>query len=131
MAVGVERRSTICYTIIMTPEKRRPPGWARRERQRDLEWIGENFHVFWPAATAAYVKQGRGAIVVDTTSRPTGEGNPFGYFAQAMLERRKDEDVKRMVREYDPDWEFVVVLLKPKDRVSSYRVQIKPRQPSR
>ena len=74
-------------------------------------------------ATAAFVKQGRGAIVVDTTSQPTGEGNPFGYFPQSVVEERDDEDIKRIVREYDPDREFVVVMLKPDDRTSTYRVQ--------
>ena len=108
----------------MSPEKRQIPDWARRERQRDMEWIRENLFIFWPAATAAYVKQGRGAIVVDTTSQPIrGKGNPFGYFPQAMIEARDDEDAKRMVREYDPDWEFVLVMLKPRDRASTYRVQ--------
>jgi len=108
----------------MTPENRRIPDWARRERQRDLEWIRENLFIFWPAATDAYVELGRGAIVVDTTQRPIpGLGNPFGYFIQAEIEKKDDEDAKRMVREYDPDREFVLVMLKPKDRTSIYRVQ--------
>ena len=62
------------------------PDWARRDRERDMEWIGENFHIFWPVATEAYVEHGRGAIFVDTTSRPTGEGNPFAYFPQEAVE---------------------------------------------
>jgi len=55
--------------------------------------------VFWPAASAAFKEHGRGAIVVDTTSRPTGRGNPFGYFPQEVVETGDDEDLKRMVRE--------------------------------
>jgi len=88
-----------------------------------MEWIGENLHIFWPVATAVFAKQGRGAIVVDTTSRPTGEGHPFGYLPQAEIEQRDDEDIKRMVQEYDPQQEFVVVMLKPNDHISTYRVQ--------
>ena len=106
----------------MTPD--RPlPGWARRERQSDLDWIVANLHVFVPVAEAAFKELGRGAIVVDTTSRPTREGNPFGYFPQEQLLQYEDEDINRLVREYDPETEFVVVLLKPSDRTSSYRVQ--------
>ena len=113
----------------MYPEnrsRRRFPDWALRERQSDMDWIGENFHIFWPAATAAFAEQGRGAIVIDTTSRPTGKGNPFAYIPQEIVDQRDDEDIKRMVREYDPGQEFVVVLLKSGERTSTYRVQ--PRQ---
>ncbi len=59
-----------------------------------MAWISENLHVFWPAATEAYVAQGRGAIIVDTTSQPTGEGHPFGYFPQSFVEEHDDEDIK-------------------------------------
>ena len=111
----------------MSPD--RPlPDWARRERQSDLDWIKENLHVFVPAAEAAFEELGRGAIVIDTTSRPTGEGNPFGYFLQEQLLQYDDEDINRMVRECDPETEFVVVLLKSNDRTSSYRVQPQQRK---
>ncbi len=109
----------------MTPEHRAIPDWAKRERARDMEWIGENLHIFWPAATAAYVQVGRGAIIVDTTQQPAeGLGHPFGYFTQSFVEERDIEDVKRMVREYDPDNELVVVMLKSGERVSSYRTKV-------
>ncbi len=105
----------------MTPEM---PDWARRERQRDMQWIRENLHVFVPAARAAFKEQGRGAIVVDTTKQPIkGMGNPLAYFPQAVIEAGSDEDTKRMVREYNPQEEFVVVLLNLRERASTYRVQ--------
>ena len=82
----------------------------------DLAWLSENTHVFWPAAQQQYQEQGRGAIVVDTTVQPVeGKGNPFAYFPQEGIEKGDDVDVQRMV-----------TLLKRKDRVSSYRVQIRP-----
>ena len=85
----------------------------------------DNLHIFWPAATDAYVHTGRGTIIVDTTQQPVeGLGHPFGYFPQKFVEDRDNEDAKRMVRAYDPDKEFVIVLLKPHDRISSYRVQV-------
>ena len=66
--------------------------WAERDRTGDLAWIQENLHVFWPVAHQGYEHQGRGAIVVDTPQRPTGEGHPFGYFPRAMVEQSADED---------------------------------------
>jgi hypothetical protein len=107
----------------MKLEKHSLPEWALSERRRDLEWIKENLHIFWPAATATFEEHGPGALVVDTTSRPTGEGNPFGYFSQEMIEQYEDEDINRLVKEYNPSEEFVVVLIKSEERMSSYRVK--------
>jgi hypothetical protein len=86
-------------------------------------------HVFWPAARQGYETLGRGAIVVDTTSRPTGEGHPFGYIPREVVEEQGDEDTQRLVREYDPPTEFVSVLLKTQDRVSSYRLRVIDAEP--
>ena len=105
-------------------ERGRFPAWAETGRAGDLGWIRENLHVFWPAAEMGYEELGRGAIVVDTTSRPTGEGHPFGYLPQEKVEETADEDAQRMVREYDPAWELVTVLLKSHDRVSVYRIGV-------
>jgi hypothetical protein len=113
------------------PERHRQqmPDWARRERAGDMAWIRENVHVFWPAAQRGYAEVGRGALVVDTISQPVeGAGHPFGYFPQEAIEQQDDEDTQRMVREYDPSAEFVTVLLKTEDRVSSYRVRLAPRE---
>ena len=41
-----------------------------------------------------------------------------------MVEETGDEDTQRMVREYDPSWEMVTVLLKSHDRTSAYRVGV-------
>lgn len=106
-------------------ENRALPEWARRERRQDMEWIGENFYIFWPLAIATFQVTGRGAIVVNTTLQPVlGLGHPIAYYPQAMIEEMTNEDLKRMVREYNPQGEFVVHLLKPKDRVSTYRIGI-------
>lgn len=101
------------------------PDWARRERQADMGWIGENFHIFWPAATVAFEEIGRGAIVVDTTTQPVeGAGNLFAYFPQEFMELYDDEDTRRFVKEYDPRKEIVVMLLKSHDRTSTYRIRL-------
>ena len=73
----------------MTAENDKFPEWAREEREHDFEWIGDNLHIFWPAATDAYVHTGRGTIIVDTTQQPEeGLGHPFGYFAQKFCRRQ-------------------------------------------
>lgn len=80
-----------------------------------------NLH--WSTACDAYKEHSWGALLVDTISRPTVEGKPFGYFQQDILEGGEDEDIKRMVKEYDPSEEFVAVLLKTENRTSTYRVK--------
>lgn len=73
-------------------------------------------------------QKGRGAIVVDTvTQPPDAPGHPFGYVLQTSIEQDEDEDTKRLVREYDPYQEFVIKLLKPENRTSTYRVRPLPR----
>lgn len=109
-------------------DQRRIPEWARRERAGDQAWIAENLYIFEPAARTAFGEQGRGAFLVDTTVCPIGQGHPFAYAPQTYIDEHGDEDVQRMVREYDPEREFVLVMLKPEERVSTYRVQ--PRQSS-
>ena len=107
-------------------EPRRPdiPQWARQERRADMGWIGENLHVFWPVVRQAFAESGRGVIVVDTTQQPMpGAGHPFGYLSQEQMEEQDDKDTKRLIREYNPKKEFVVMLLKTDDRTSTYRVQ--------
>jgi hypothetical protein len=111
----------------MTAENKSMPGWAQRERQVDLNWIRENADVFHLAAKIAFQDTGRDAIVVDTTTQPVpGAGNPFGYFDQEFVREELDEDTQRMVEEYDPEQEVVLVLLKPENRTSTYRIRSQP-----
>ena len=113
----------------MTRENRKVPEWARRERQGDFGWISENMVAFrFVAALTAYAESGRGAVVVDTTSQPiAGGGHPYTYFPQEEIEESGDEDTKRLVRQYDPSTDFVVMLLKPHDRTSSYQLRMQER----
>ena len=109
----------------MSPEKR-IPDWAQRERLHDLSWLSENLHVFWPADQQQYQEQGRGALVVDITERVGERGvHPFTYATQELIEEGDDVNLQRLVREYEPEREMVVTLLKHQDRVSSYRVQVR------
>lgn len=100
------------------------PRWAEQERLSDMLWIGENLSVLWPVAQAGYAELGRGAIVVDTTARPTGKGHPFGYLPQEVVITFGDTDAVRMVAQYEPAWQLVTMLLKTDNRVSTYRLGI-------
>src|SRR6266540_2260085 len=110
----------------MTAERGDPkiPAWAREERASDLAWIAENLPSFWPSAQAQFAAQGRGVIVVDTTLQPDpNAGHPMYYVPRELAEQTNDDDVTRMLNEYAPEREFIVLLLKPEERTSTYRVQ--------
>ena len=108
----------------MGAERPQLPDWAREEREGDLAWINDHVPLFELASRIAYEGSGRGAIVADTTAQPVpGLGYPFGYLTREQLDEHGDEDTQRMVREYEPDAEFVVVLLKEEGRSSTYRVR--------
>lgn len=65
---------------------------------------------------------GRGAIIVDTTAQPVpGRGHPMWYGPQVYVEEYGTDDDRRMVTQYDPLREFVVILLKPEDKTSLCR----------
>lgn len=109
------------------PRRGEIPEWAAKERESDLAWIGENLHVFLPAAQQGFTVAGRGAIVTDTAILVVQEGgrqsHPFGYIPLPEIEQRQWQDVIRMVKTYEPNWEFVAVLLKG-NRESAYRVGV-------
>ena len=89
--------------------------------------IEQNREVFWAVVSLAFDDVGRGAIVVDTTLQPIpGQGHPLAYFSQEQVQEHGDEDTQRMVTEYDPTTELVLVLLKPNERSSTYRVCVIP-----
>ena len=65
--------------------------------------------------------------MVDTTLQPIpGQGHPLAYFSQERIEAQNDEDAVRIVAEYDPATELVLVLLKHSERSSTYRVCVIP-----
>src|SRR5437773_2069703 len=102
------------------------PEWAAKERGADLERIGDNTHVLWPAAKSAFEQSGRGAIIVDTNTlvrQGDRAGNPMYYFTAEQIAEHAWLPAVKMVREYDPSWEIVAVLLK-KNRESVYRIGI-------
>jgi hypothetical protein len=111
----------------MTAEHDHPlPEWVQQERQNDRDWIADNLPDFWSMATTAFGAHGRGALVVNTTTRVGHKGHPVAYFPEAVVNGLEDEDTQRMVREYNAEQEFVVCLLKSDGRTSTYRVRPLP-----
>ena len=98
------------------------PDWARRERLADFAWLADDLHVLWPAAQHGHNTQGRGAVVIDTTARPDGDGHPFYFMPESTFERLERADALRMVRGYDPRAELAVMLLKAGSSDSTYRI---------
>jgi hypothetical protein len=86
------------------------------EHLRDLEWIEENRTLFWLIATVACEQTGPGAIIVDL-SKPSNDGAYLlCYMTQGDIELG-DNHLDRLLREYNPHREFVVVLLKTNDKI--------------
>lgn len=110
----------------MNPEAKQIPTWAEQERETDLAWIQKNLDRFWETASGLAQSWGRGAIVVDAAVKPLGKGNLYTYFAQEDINRYEDEEIERLVAQYEPAEEVVVVLLKPDERYSSYQLRPQP-----
>ena len=107
----------------MTVERNNLPAWAERERWNDLAWIATHLPDFYSAAMLAYQDLGRGAIVVETNFRLPQGGHPAAYLTEEQIARYEDEDITRMVTDYTPEEELVVILLKERQRTSAYRLR--------
>lgn len=121
----------VCYLAsnpFMTLEQARYhkphiPEWAQRERWADLAWITDNLPDLFSAASIAYSALGRGAVVVETTFHTQDGAHPAAYLTQEQIARYGDADIDRLIVEYIPEGELVVILLKEAQRTSAYRVR--------
>jgi hypothetical protein len=87
-----------------------------REHRKESEWVEENRSLFWLVATVAWEQTGPGAIIVDLSKSSNDGGYLFRYMTQGEIELR-DNHLDRLLREYNPHREFVVVLLKTNDQI--------------
>src|SRR5712692_8721300 len=99
-----------------TAEASSIPEWAARERIADQAWIADNLPTFWPAAQRGYEAYGRGAVIVDTTSRSNGAGHPLFYLMEQAVEELNEAEAIRLVTGYDPTVELVAMLFKQEQR---------------
>jgi len=107
----------------MKAERQSIPDWAEQERAGDLNWIKENLPALETASQVAYQGSGRGVLFIDVAAQPLSEPvQMFGYLPQSDVEESADEDTIRMVRAYNPNQEFVIILFKETERSSTYRI---------
>lgn len=105
------------------------PSAAEIERAREIAWVREHLEFFWSFASEEYQESGRGALVVDTNQVVEQEGeatHPILYLPQTDLgvyQWANQNEIVRMVGEYNPSWEFVTVLIKA-DSESAYRMGV-------
>lgn len=91
-------------------------------RDGDLAYIMENWPQIASAAWAGYLAQGRGLTIVDTRKTypvPTGLGHAISYLPASLVTAADDA---RMVREYDPEREVVVGMLRANGDEDVYRL---------
>jgi hypothetical protein len=94
------------------------------QRQLELDWIDQNVVLFSAKASGYFGLVGRGAIIVDTATKPLSDGPLFTYFSKEQMEHLADGDINAMVDDYDPEKEFVVLLLLPQNQTRAYRIDI-------
>ena len=91
---------------------------SEAEKAKELAWLREHLAAFWVTAYEGYREQGKGAVVIDTTTEPLGEDTPFYYVPQARFEAQKDEvshGLAKLISEYGPESQFVAVFIRPGD----------------
>lgn len=99
---------------------------AQLEAQRRLElaWIEKNTALFFTKASGYFGLVGRGAIIVDAAAKPLSEGSLFTYFTKEQMGHVANMTIDDMVDNYDPEIEFVVLLLLPENQIRAYRIDI-------
>ena len=92
----------------MNPECKDKPNQISQELF-DQELIEENRALFWLVATVA-CEQSESGVIVLNINKPLTEGEyPFCYLTKGEIEY-KDNRLERLLLEYDPHREFVIVI---------------------
>lgn len=116
--------------------RRDPQDRVQRERSaRHKRYLAEAWPAIWPLAHAGYHEEGRGVVYVDSQpdgstcsymSSETAAGTPGTVIASGRPDGWLDDHMARMVAEYDPETQLVVVIHDPSDgpafRYSTYRL---------
>jgi hypothetical protein len=107
----------------MTPENNTEIN-PETHRELELDWIGQNAPLFSTKAIGYFGLVGRGAIIVDAATKPLSEGPLFTYFTKEQMDHIADAEIYAMVNDYDPEEEFVVLLLLPRNQIRAYRIDV-------
>ena len=107
------------------------PETAAQLRRRHLAWLDRNARTFAEDAPRAYLDSGRGAYVVTTTTVPPTLA-PLEYWTavEKVPDTEDGRHIARMIREYDPDRQVVVIFREPDYGVRGYRYSLTVRCPS-
>jgi hypothetical protein len=113
----------------MAVEKIELTDWTSKEYEVDRVWIDENLTVLQPFAISEFDEIGPGAIFVNTTEYDEDESrHPCYYMPQAIIEELENEETKRIVREYDPHQEFVIILVKAGERECTHQINFQKKE---
>jgi hypothetical protein len=89
----------------------------------EYRWLKQNLPNFWSVATGGFEEEGRGILFVDTLVE-IGDGYPYVYVSYAKHGEEEHTLLANLVQTYDPQGEFIVVLLKPDQQTSLYHVRV-------
>jgi len=101
---------------------------SHENRDSHLKFIEGNWSIIAAFALDRYRQEGRGCIVVDSResdSTPTicsNLGESIGYYLNISSIDKNDIDTIRMVNNYTPEKEAVIVILRKDGGTSSYRM---------
>jgi hypothetical protein len=115
------------------PSRNRPEYGHNLDQEQlfDLAWIEVHLSTFATVAREQFARHGRGVIVVDVNMivLPTVD-HLVWYLPQSVVaEIRDSELLQEMVREYPPEREMVIVLLKAGGKIHMYRMMMPPAHP--
>jgi hypothetical protein len=85
-----------------------------------MNWIADNIDTLADEAAECFRTQGHGALAIKRWD-PDNPDLPMFYMAAARMPEG-DQRSQRIVRDYDPEAEMVIMLVKPDDAISIYRI---------
>src|SRR6266545_1059554 len=118
----------------MAKGRKMPPAFTpvhERGRSEDedshIAFIAANAMTFFPVARAAYENEGRGAFV-SYTKDSGADGTEAKYItdqsARAIGAGWPNKDTDAMIQDYDPEHEFILIIIRRDGGESAYRVRM-------
>ena len=93
---------------------------SRERRRRHHSFLQDNREVLARESPPAYQRLGRGFWFIAEWLQPGWQYHDIGGLES--LEGETRQAVARMVREYDPSWQCVVVISDEDDSIHAYKV---------
>ncbi len=114
------------------PEAESLPTQEDPKGTTEQAWLESRLTILWPMADFHFGRFGRGAIIINVATKEAlsdsaGKGIQLHYAGQAEIEQEADEASQRLaefVRTYDPDREFVAVIIRPNLEISINHMRV-------